>query len=51
MTSSELHQFGIGDIHAAFIEAFRDQLGLKLESSKAFTDFLVIDHIEEPSPN
>ena len=34
-----------------FPEALRDQLGLKLESSTAAVETLVIDHIEEPSPN
>ena len=29
----------------------QDQLGLKLESTKGPVDFLVIDHIEKPSPN
>lgn len=31
--------------------ALRDQLGLKLESTKAPVDTIVIDHIEEPTPN
>jgi uncharacterized protein (TIGR03435 family) len=31
--------------------AFREQLGLKLESIKAPTDVIVIDHAEPPSPN
>lgn len=34
-----------------FLEALNDQLGLKLESTKGPVDVLVIDHIEEPSPN
>jgi uncharacterized protein (TIGR03435 family) len=34
-----------------FIEALKDQLGLKLESQTAPVDVLVIDHVEEPSPN
>jgi uncharacterized protein (TIGR03435 family) len=31
--------------------ALQDQLGLKLESTRGPVDVLVIDHIEEPSPN
>ena len=31
--------------------ALEEQLGLKLESTKAPADVVVIDHIEEPSPN
>jgi len=31
--------------------AVQEQLGLKLESTKGPVDFLVIDHVEEPSPN
>jgi uncharacterized protein (TIGR03435 family) len=34
-----------------FIEALKDQLGLKLESQTGPVDILVIDHVEEPSPN
>lgn len=31
--------------------ALQEQLGLKLESQKGPVDVLVIDHVEEPSPN
>ena len=31
--------------------AFQQQLGLKLESTKAPADILVIDHVEKPSEN
>ena len=31
--------------------ALEQQLGLKLESTKGPVDVLVIDHVEEPSPN
>jgi uncharacterized protein (TIGR03435 family) len=34
-----------------FMEALREQLGLKLESTTDLVDVLMIDHIEEPSPN
>lgn len=33
------------------IEALRDQLGLKLESTTGTVNAIVIDHIEEPTPN
>ena len=32
-------------------EALQQQLGLRLESTKGPVEFLVIDHIERPSPN
>jgi uncharacterized protein (TIGR03435 family) len=35
----------------AFVDAVRDQLGLKLESSKASLRVLVIDKVERPSEN
>jgi uncharacterized protein (TIGR03435 family) len=31
--------------------AMEQQLGLKLESTKALVDVMVIDHVEKPSPN
>jgi bla regulator protein blaR1 len=34
-----------------FEEALKDQLGLKLKPARAFVQTLVIDHIEQPSPN
>jgi uncharacterized protein (TIGR03435 family) len=34
-----------------FLEALQDQLGLKLKSTTGPVDVLIIDHIEEPSPN
>jgi uncharacterized protein (TIGR03435 family) len=34
-----------------FIEALREQLGLKLVPQTGPVDVLVIDHVEEPSPN
>ena len=34
-----------------FFEALQDQLGLKLESTKGTVRALIIDHVEEPSPN
>jgi uncharacterized protein (TIGR03435 family) len=42
------------DSAAAFPDLFtalKDQLGLKLESTKGLVDILVIDHIEKPSEN
>jgi uncharacterized protein (TIGR03435 family) len=35
----------------AFMDAVREQLGLKLESTKGPVRTLVIDHIERPSEN
>ena len=34
-----------------FLDALREQLGLRLESAKAPLRVLVIDHIERPSEN
>jgi uncharacterized protein (TIGR03435 family) len=34
-----------------FVDAVREQLGLKLQSTKAPVQSLVIDHIERPSEN
>jgi uncharacterized protein (TIGR03435 family) len=34
-----------------FLEALHEQLGLKLEPQTGPVDVLVIDHVEEPSPN
>jgi uncharacterized protein (TIGR03435 family) len=34
-----------------FLEALKEQLGLKLVSEKGPVDVLVIDHIEAPTPN
>jgi len=36
---------------ADIFTAIQEQLGLKLESANSPVDFLVIDHIERPSPN
>jgi uncharacterized protein (TIGR03435 family) len=36
---------------ATFLEAVRDQLGLKLESTESPIQVLVVDHIERPSEN
>jgi uncharacterized protein (TIGR03435 family) len=34
-----------------FLEALKDQLGMKLKSTRAPVDFLVVDHVERPSEN
>jgi uncharacterized protein (TIGR03435 family) len=34
-----------------FLEALTDQLGLKLESTTGPVDYVIVDHIEEPSAN
>jgi uncharacterized protein (TIGR03435 family) len=36
---------------AAFVEAVREQLGFKLEPSRATIDVLVIDSVERPTPD
>jgi uncharacterized protein (TIGR03435 family) len=40
-----------GSDRLSIFTALEEQLGLKLESQKGPVDVLVIDHIEEPSPN
>jgi uncharacterized protein (TIGR03435 family) len=40
-----------GDNAAAFHEALKNQLGLKLKPARANIDILIIDHIERPSEN
>ena len=35
----------------AFVEALKEQLGLKLQSTTGPVDTLVLDHVERPSPN
>jgi uncharacterized protein (TIGR03435 family) len=35
----------------ALFTAFQEQLGLKLEATRAPLEILVIDHVEKPSPN
>jgi uncharacterized protein (TIGR03435 family) len=35
----------------AYLDALREQLGLRLEPQVGPIDFLVIDHIEEPPAN
>jgi len=35
----------------SFLEALRDQLGLKLKPTRAEIQMLVVDHVEQPSPN
>jgi uncharacterized protein (TIGR03435 family) len=44
--TATVEQDGLG-----FEEALRDQLGLKMQSQKASMDVMVVDHIEQPSPN
>ncbi len=34
-----------------FLEAMKDQLGLKLESQKGPAQVLILDHVEYPSEN
>jgi len=35
----------------SFVDALKNQLGLKLKSVHAPVQFLIIDHVEQPSPN
>lgn len=47
-------EFGPGDTDldgAPFPEALKNQLGLKLVPQAGAVDTLVVDHIEQPSPN
>ena len=39
------------DFDRTLAAALRDQLGLRLESTKASVDAIIVDHVEEPSPN
>jgi uncharacterized protein (TIGR03435 family) len=39
------------DVSASLFTAIQEQLGLKLEAQRGPIDVLVIDHVEEPSPN
>ena len=39
------------DSGPSIFTAIQDQLGLKLEPAKAQVEVLVIDHVEQPSPN
>ena len=39
------------DTGPSIYTAFEEQLGLKLESDRARTDILVVDHVDHPSPN
>ena len=41
----------VEDIGPTFLEALREQLGLKLKSTKRAVDVIVIDHIERPTPD
>jgi uncharacterized protein (TIGR03435 family) len=43
--------FQLDESGPTFLEALKEQLGLKLESRTEPIDVLVIDHVEEPSPN
>ena len=57
--STQIANFGAGAPGAAadldappdIFSAFQQQLGLKLESTKAFVDVIVIEKIERPSEN
>jgi uncharacterized protein (TIGR03435 family) len=42
---------GNGDSGTSIVTVLQERLGLRLESVKVPTDVIVIDHVEEPSPN
>jgi uncharacterized protein (TIGR03435 family) len=50
-TIPEGQQDAPGANAAAFVEAVRERLGLKLEPSRATIDVLVIDSVERPAPD
>jgi uncharacterized protein (TIGR03435 family) len=35
----------------SYVAALKDQVGLELRPTRAIRDFLVIDHVEQPSPD
>jgi len=39
------------DLPPDIFTAFEQQLGLRLQSTRAVVDVMVIDHVEKPSPN
>jgi uncharacterized protein (TIGR03435 family) len=41
----------ISDDGPSLFTALQEQLGLKLESTKGPVDVLVIDHVEQPTPD
>jgi uncharacterized protein (TIGR03435 family) len=51
LNGAPLPNFTPNEDGPTFLEALQEQLGLKLEPTTGPVDVLVIDHVEEPSPN
>jgi uncharacterized protein (TIGR03435 family) len=49
--SAQPTNVALEDAGLTFLQALREQLGLKLQSDKAPVDVLVIDHVEKPTPD
>jgi uncharacterized protein (TIGR03435 family) len=44
-------EIGPGVPGPVFLDALKNQLGLKLDSQKAPVEFILVDHVEHPSAN
>jgi uncharacterized protein (TIGR03435 family) len=42
---------GTGESGPSIFTALQEQLGLKLEATRASVETIVVEHIEKPSPN
>lgn len=50
-TSAASQQAGQAGTETTYLEALKEQLGVKLESTTGPIERLIVDQIEEPSPN